>query len=70
MDITLTHIEEVDDPRFNIALYLINHGLHDEQHKAKLLCVACKWGNLDVVKELVEQHNVDPNGEHSHMTVQ
>ena len=54
MDITLRFIRGVDDTRFNTALYLINHGLHDEQHKGKLLCKACEWGNLDVVKELVE----------------
>ena len=48
----------------DVGLYLIkHHGCGDEQDKAKLLCKACKWGNLDVVKELVEQHNVDPNGE-------
>ena len=49
----------------DVGLYLIEcHGCGDEQDKAKLLCKACKWGNLDVVTELVEQHNVDPNGEY------
>ena len=62
------------DRRLNIALFLINLGVDDEQDKAKLLFEACDWGNLDVVKELVEQHNVDPNGEYydcapSHYTV-
>ena len=48
-----------------VGLYLIkHHGCGDEQDRAKLLCKACKEGNLDVVKELVEQHNVDPNGEY------
>ena len=48
-----------------VDLYLIKcHGYSDEQDKAKLLCKACKGGNLDVVKELVEQHNVDPTGEY------
>ena len=66
MDLTLMHIESADDVGFYTALYLINHGLHDEQHK--LLCEACKWGDLDVVKKLVEQHNVDPSGEYSDCT--
>ena len=49
----------------DVGLYLIKHHCGgDEQDKAKLLCKACKWGNLDVMKELVEQHNVDPNGEY------
>ena len=49
----------------HVGLYLMkHHGCVDEQDKAKLLCKACQRGNLDVVKELVEQHNVDPNGEY------
>ena len=72
VDMTLTNM--YDPVYLNIALYLTNHGVDDEQDKARLLCEACKWGNLDVVKELVEQHNVDPNGEYydcapSHCTV-
>ena len=65
VDMTLTNMYKYDDPDcgLNIALYLTNHGVVDEQDKARLLCKACEWGNLDVVKELVEQHNVDPNGE-------
>ena len=48
-----------------VGLYLMkHHGYDDEQDKAKLLCNACQRRNLDVVKELVEQHNVDPNGEY------
>ena len=49
----------------DVGLYLMkHHDCVDEQDKAKLLCKACQRGNLDVVKELVEQHNVDPNGEY------
>ena len=49
----------------SVGLYLMkHHGCVDEQDKAKVLCKACKGRNLDVVKELVEQHNVDPNGEY------
>ena len=48
----------------DVGLYLMkHHGCVDEQDKAKLLCKACQRGNLDVVEELVVQHNVDPNGE-------
>ncbi len=47
----------------DVALYLLNHGSGSDENKAKLLCRACYWGELDVVKELVEQHKVDPNGE-------
>ena len=49
----------------DIGLDLIkHHGCGNEQDKAMLLCKACQRGNLDVVKELVEQHNVDPSGEY------
>ena len=51
----------------DVPLYLINNGYGNEQDKAKLLCKGCSSGNLDVVKELVEQHKVDPTGEHSHV---
>ena len=62
LDVVLDEIN-LDDG--DVGLYLIKHnGCVDEQDKAKLLCKACQRGNLDVVKELVEQHNVDPNGEY------
>ena len=49
----------------DIALYLMNHGCTcSDEDKAELLCKACYWGKLDVVKELVEQHKVDPNSEY------
>ena len=66
VDTTLANIYEYGDPDcgLDIALFLINHGVDDEQDKARLLCEACELWNLDVVKELVEQHNVDPNGEY------
>ena len=53
-----------EDGLVDIALFLINNGVDDEQDKARLSCEACQRGRLDVVKELVEQHNVDPNGEY------
>ena len=64
MDMTLTNMYEYGDldRGFDTALFLINHGVDDEQDKARLLCEACYQWNLDVVKELIEQHNVDLNG--------
>ncbi len=52
-----------NDEQCDIALYLVNRGCGSDEDKAKLLCEACKHGQLDIVKELVEQHNVDPKGE-------
>ena len=47
----------------DIALYLVNHGCADDKDKVKLLCGACYQDRLDIVKELIEKHKVDPNGE-------
>ena len=48
----------------DVALYLMSCGYAcGDEDKAKLLCAACYWGKLDVVKELVEQHKVDPKSE-------
>ena len=49
---------------FDVALYLINHGCGDDRDKAKLLCKACRWDRLDIVKELVEEHKLDPKGKY------
>ena len=46
----------------DIALYLISHGCGSDKDKGKLLITACRSGELKVVKELVEQHNVNPKG--------
>ena len=48
----------------NVALYLINHGCGDDKDKAKLLCKACRQDKLDIVKELVEEHKLDPKGKY------
>ena len=45
------------------AYYLMKRGCGDDHHKTLLLLGACRWGKLDMVKELVEQHRVNPNGE-------
>ena len=48
----------------DVALYLINHGAGDDKDKAKLLCRACQLDRLDIVKEFVEEHKLDPNGKY------
>ena len=48
----------------DLPLYLINHGAGDEKDKAKLLCRACQLDSLEVVKELVEEHKLDPGGKY------
>ena len=47
----------------DVALYLMSRGCGGDEDKAKLLCRACRSGKLGVVKELVEQHKVDPKSE-------
>ena len=57
-------LDEGSKDNGDIGLCLIeHHGCGDEQDKAKLLCRACKQGNLDVVKQLIVHHKIDPNGE-------
>ncbi len=47
-----------------VTLYLMSRGcVCDDEDKAEFLCAACQWGKLGVVKELVEQHKVDPKSE-------
>ena len=44
----------------------------DDREYSKLLCEACRrcnWGDLRKVKELVEWHRVNPNGEDVHCTI-
>ena len=55
--------EMYDDYCIDVALYLINRGCGDDEDKNKLLCGSCQFGRLDVVKELVEEHNCDSKGE-------
>ncbi|XP_064383287.1 ankyrin repeat and KH domain-containing protein mask-like isoform X3 [Halichondria panicea] len=49
-----------EEGRVDVALYLINRGCGWSMHKEKLLCAASRCGKLGVVKELIEQHKVDP----------
>ena len=48
----------------DIANYLIKSGCHGDEIEEKLLCGACRWGKLEIVKELVKKLKVDPNGEY------
>ncbi len=53
-----------DDGCVDVALYLMSRGCAcGDEDKAKLLCEACWWVKLDVVKELVELHKVDAKSE-------
>ena len=47
-----------------VAHYLMSwSGDSSEETRIKLLCGACRRGKLDIVKDLIEQHNLDPNSE-------
>ena len=50
-----------DDGCVDVAHYLMSRGCGGDEDKATLLCAACSHGNMGVVKELVEQHKVDPS---------
>ncbi len=52
-----------DDGCVDVALYLMSRGCGGDEDKAKFLCRACYCGKLGAVKELVEQHKVDPKSE-------
>ncbi len=65
LDIALYDLYGIgNDDCIDVALYLMSRGCAcGDEDKAKLLCEACYWGKLGVVKELVEQHEVDPRSE-------
>ena len=45
-----------------VAHYLVKHGYSSSKERDMLLLGACRWGKLDLVKEIIEQHKVDPKG--------
>ena len=59
-----TPLDSAMENNTNAALYLINHrsGMHGDKQRGKLLCRACNFGELDMVKKLVGRHKVDPKG--------
>ena len=64
LDLALEDMDDrIDDGFIDVALYLINRGCGDDEDKNKLLCGSCRRGRLDMVKELVEEHNCDPKSE-------
>ncbi len=44
-------------------MYLITHGYYLSDLGKKTLTYASQQGNLDVVKKLIEEYKIDPNGE-------
>lgn len=46
--------------RLELALYLLKHGYDSDEDKDSILCAACEWGELSIVKTLVEQYKCDP----------
>ena len=63
LDLAL-HYQNDNEGNYDTAAFMImNHGCGSDNDKALLLCGACRWGKLDMVKELIEKHNLNPNGE-------
>ena len=62
LDLALSSFGPGNDP-LDLPLYLINSGYGGIEKKTELLFRGCYYGQLDVVKEMVEQHNVDPKGD-------
>ena len=64
LDILLEGIDNFfkRDYGFDIASYLLSCGYGDVEDRVKWLYKACRWGQLEVVKELVDTHDVDPKG--------
>ena len=52
----------VRENELDTALYLINHYYNNDEDKGKVFIKACLSGELKVVKGLVEQCSVDPQG--------
>ncbi len=67
LDIVLDELDDLDDDSgdyVDVALYLMNHGCaYADEVKVMLMFVACLYGMLGVVKELVEQFKVDLKSE-------
>ena len=54
-------LECYSDGCVEVSLFLLSPGYGGDQEKIKLLNGACYLGELDVVKDLVEQQKVDPS---------
>ena len=56
--------------KLDIVLYIFTRGFGSDEYKHKVLIQACKYGGVKEVKELVEQHNVNPKGAISSYAIQ
>ena len=43
----------------DVALYLLDHGFSDDRDRAMILCAACEYGDLDVVKKMIEDYKTE-----------
>ncbi len=59
----LTWTLNLNEDKFNIAMYLITHGYYLSCLGIGTLTYASRMGKLDVVKKLIEEYKIDPNGE-------
>ena len=62
LDCALERVYKHED-YVDTAHYLISRGCGGDKERGRLLYGACHHGKLNMVKELVEQHKVDPNSE-------
>ena len=49
----------VYDKTMDVALYLLDRGFNDDTNRAKILCAACEYGDLDVVKKMIEEYKTE-----------
>ena len=54
-------LECMNEGCVDVSLYLLSPGYGGDKEKIKLLNGACEWGELNVVKDLIEQQKVDPS---------
>ena len=61
-DSPLDEVVEMDDSdrMFHLAI----HGCGNNKFKYTAIIKACKYGWLKLMKELIEQHNINPKGNH------
>ena len=57
LDVAVTYSE------LNTAVYLMKNGCDSHEDKVKIGYGACRIGRLGVIKELVEQHNINLKGD-------
>ena len=55
----------LENYQLDTAIYLMNHGCDSNEDKVKILCGACQFVKLKMMKELIETHNTNPKGDFS-----